>query len=177
MTITTGDLRNDRLFGNNKKLKCGPTSKPCGNACIPKAHKCRASWNKPVKAAAGALTVAGVGLTATMFLHPRAKARKAAAGLVAPVVNAGFGLGNMATGNQAGAAKNFADAALSGRNFGKNVKSLAHEYGVDIANAKGRVRNIWFKHRNHKQAKSGGFKFDSPIWAEGFSSPTTGELL
>ena len=40
--------RNDVFIGN-KKLNCGPNSKPCGNACIPKDHQCRASWNKPVK--------------------------------------------------------------------------------------------------------------------------------
>lgn len=45
--LEPGRTRSDVFIGN-KKLNCGPGSKPCGNTCIPKDHKCRASWNKPI---------------------------------------------------------------------------------------------------------------------------------
>lgn len=40
MSLTPASIRTDRIVGNNRKLNCGPGSKPCGNACIPKAHQC-----------------------------------------------------------------------------------------------------------------------------------------
>ena len=162
--LTASHFRDDAWIGNNKKLKCGPTSKPCGNACIPKRNKCRASWNKPVKAAAGALTIATLGVGATALFHPRARARQAARGIAEPVMHAGFGAANIARGNRTQAAKNFYNAATSGSKVYTNTKSLAQEYGTDLKNAGNRVRNAYYKSRNHRPARGGrvpGLHYDS----------------
>lgn len=157
--------RRDAFIGNNKKLKCGPGSKPCGNACIPKGHKCRASWNKPVKIAAGAAALTGAAIVGTAFLHPRSGMRRAAREIIEPTLQTGFGVGNVARGNWAGAAKNAANVAATGSNLGRNMRTLAEGYGTDIKNATSRARNAAFKWRHHRPAKRG----DSP-WAEGFGS-------
>lgn len=146
-------LRADRFIGNNNKLKCGPTSKPCGDACIPKNHKCRASWNKPVKAVKIGLTAGAVGLVATALIHPRTAMRGAARGLVEPLTNAGFGVGNIARGNQVQAAKNFADAALSAKNLKKNLNTLRVGYGQDVRNLGNRAKEAHFKWKHHRPAK------------------------
>lgn len=164
MALSAADFRNDLLVGNNKKLKCGPTSKPCGNACIPKGHKCRASWNKPIKAAAAVGGAAAVGITATAFFHPRARARNAARGMVEPAMQAGFGVGNIARGNRVGAAKNFLNVAVTGKDLGKNARTLAQEYGTDLKSAKNLIRNRFFKAKHHRRAKGGrvpGLHYDS----------------
>lgn len=161
--LTASHFRDDAFIGHGKQ-KCGPTSKPCGNACIPKKHKCRANWNKPVKVAAGALTLATLGVGATALLHPRARARNAARGIAEPVMHAGFGAANIARGNRVGAAKNFYNASTTGSKVFTNAKSLAEEYGTDIKNAGNRVRNVYYRMRNHRQAKGGrvpGLQYDS----------------
>ena len=46
---------------------------------------------------------------------------------------------------------------MSGKDFGKNAKSLAAEYGTDIKNARNKIRNAIFKRTHHKKAgKTGG---------------------
>lgn len=146
-------LRADRFLGNNRKLNCGPGSKPCGEACIPKNHKCRASWNKPVTAAKVGLTAGLVGLVATSLIHPRSTMRNAARGLVEPVTHSGFGIGNIASGNPIRAAKNFSDAAMAAQNFRGNVNTLRVGYSQDIRNLSGRVKEAHFKWKNHRKAK------------------------
>lgn len=163
MTLTPSTLRADAFIGN-KRLNCGPGSKPCGNACIPKDNKCRASWNKPVKLAAGTAAVVGAGLVGTALFHPRANMRRAAGEMFEPITQAGFGAANAAGGNWPGAAKNFANAALSGRNFGKNARTVAEGYGTDIRNTVNSARNAYFKWRHHRPAG----RRDS-IWATGFA--------
>jgi hypothetical protein len=91
MTLTPATIRTDAFIGSNKKLKCGPGSKACGNACIPKNHKCRASWNKPVKVAAGATVLTGAALLGTALFHPRSNMRRAAGEMLDPMAQAGFG--------------------------------------------------------------------------------------
>ena len=98
MTLTPLTVSADAFIGN-KKLNCGPNSKPCGNACIPKDHKCRASWNKPVKVAAGAAAITGAALVGTALFHPRANMRRAAGEVINPITQAGFGAANAAVGN------------------------------------------------------------------------------
>lgn len=147
------DKRKDAFVGNDKKLKCGPNSKPCGNACIPKNHKCRASWNKPVKALKAGAVIAGVGLVGTALFHKRANMRSAAMGLGEPVMHGGFALGNMAAGNKAQAAKNVANAMLSAKDFKKNVKTLGKGYGQDVSGVYAAAKRTVFKARHHRQAK------------------------
>lgn len=170
MTLTPATTRSDVFLGN-KKLNCGPNSKPCGNACIPKDHKCRASWNKPVKVAAAVGAAAGVGLVATAFLHKREGMRSAARASIEPLAQAGFAAGNAARGNWTGAAKNVANVAMTGRDLPKNLKTVAQGYGTDIKNLVNRGRNAAFKAKHHRQAKGGrvpGLNYDS-IWAVGFT--------
>jgi hypothetical protein len=169
MNLTPATVRADAFIGN-KKLNCGPGSKPCGNACIPKDHKCRASWNKPVKVAATVGAVAGVGLVATAFLHKRPGMRSAARASIEPLAQAGFAAGNLARGNFAAAANNAANVAMTGRELPKNLKSVAKGYGTDLKNLANRGRNASFKARHHRQAKGGrvpGLNYDS-VWAVGF---------
>lgn len=170
MTLTAAQLRTDRMVGNNKQLKCGPESKPCGNACIPKNHKCRASWNKPVKLVAGAAALTGAALVGTAFLHPRAGMRSAARAVIEPVVQAGFGAGNVARGNFVGAAKNMANVAATGQGLGRNLRTVAQGYGTDIRNGVNRVRGAAFKWKHHRPAK----KRRDAVWAVGFS-PEAGQ--
>jgi hypothetical protein len=144
--------RTDKWIGN-KDLNCGPGSKPCGNACIPKDHKCRASWNKPVKALKAAAVIGGVGLVGTAILHPRSGMRQAARGLMEPVMHGGFALGNVARGNFTGAAANVSNAGLSAGNFKQNATSLAKGYGTDIRNAGNRIKAAAFKWKHHRPAK------------------------
>lgn len=162
MTLTPATLRGDAFIGN-KKLNCGPGSKPCGNACIPKDHKCRASWNKPVKVAAGAAALTGAAIVGTAFLHPREGMRSAARQVIDPALQTGFGIGNVARGNWAGAAKNAANVAATGQGMGRNLRTLAQGYGTDIKGLYNKGREAAFKARHHRPAK----RRDS-IWAEGF---------
>lgn len=162
--LTADHFRDDAFVGNKKSLKCGPTSKKCGNACIPKSHKCRASWNKPVKVAA---TVAGVGaiaVGATALLHPRSGARRAARALIEPVTQAGFGAGNIARGNLVGASKNILNVVNTSKGVGRASRSLAREYGTDLRSLQNRFKRSLFKAKYHKRAKGGripGLKYDS----------------
>jgi len=170
MALTPANLRADVFLGN-KKLNCGPGSKPCGNACIPKDHQCRASWNKPVKAAAAVGAAAGVGLVATAFLHKRPGMRAAARASIEPLAQAGFAAGNAAAGNWIGAAKNVANAGMTGRDLPRNLRTIAQGYGTDIRNLANRGRNSTFKARYHRQAKGNrvpGLNYDS-VYASGFS--------
>lgn len=146
-------LRADRILGNNSKLRCGPGSKPCGEACIPKNHKCRASWNKPVMAVKVGLTAGAVGLVATALIHPRSAMKNAARGLVEPLTHTGFGVGNIARGNGVQAAKNFADAALSAKNLKGNLNTLRKGYSQDIRNLGYRAKEAHFKWKHHRKAK------------------------
>lgn len=152
MALTPSTVRRDAFIGN-KKLNCGPGSKPCGNACIPKGHKCRASWNKPIKLAAGAAALTGAAIVGTAFLHPRANMRNAARAVIEPTLQAGFGIGNVARGNWAGAAKNTANVAATGQGMGRNLRTIAEGYGTDIKGAVNRGRNAAFKWRHHRPAK------------------------
>lgn len=145
--------RKDAFVGNDKKLKCGPNSKPCGNACIPKNHRCRASWNKPVKALKAGAVIAGAGLVGTALFHKRANMRAAAAGLGEPVMHGGFALGNIAMGNKAQAAKNAANAMSSAQNFRKNVATLRKGYGQDVGSVYAAAKRAVFKARHHRQAR------------------------
>lgn len=155
--------RNDVFIGN-KKLNCGPNSKPCGNACIPKDHQCRASWNKPVKLAAGAAALTGAAIVGTAFLHPRSSMRSAARQTIEPALQTGFAVGNAARGNWAGAAKNAANVAATGQGMGRNLSTLGKGYASDIKALYNKGRNAAFKAKHHRSAK----RRDS-IWAEGFS--------
>jgi hypothetical protein len=155
--------RNDVFIGN-KKLNCGPNSKPCGNACIPKDHKCRASWNKPVKLAAGAAALTGAAIVGTAFLHPRSGMRAAARQTIEPALQTGFAVGNVARGNWVGAAKNAANVAATGQNIGSNLRILGKGYASDIKSIYNKGRNAAFKARHHRPAK----RRDS-IYAAGFS--------
>ena len=169
VNLTPATVRADAFIGN-KKLNCGPGSKACGNACIPKDNKCRASWNKPVKVAATVGAVAGVGLVATAFLYNRSGMRSAAQASIEPLAQAGFAAGNIARGNFAGAAKNAANVAMTGRELPKNLKYLAKGYGTDLQNVVNRGRSAAFKARYQRQAKGGrvpGLNYDS-VWAQGF---------
>lgn len=148
-----GAKRKDAFVGNDKKLKCGPNSKPCGNACIPKNHRCRASWNKPVKALKAGAVIAGAGLVGTALFHKRANMRAAAAGLGEPVMHGGFALGNIAMGNRAQAAKNAANAMSSAQNFRKNVTTLRKGYGQDVGSVYAAAKRAVFKARHHRQAR------------------------
>ena len=145
--------RKDAFVGNDKKLKCGPNSKPCGNACIPKNHRCRASWNKPVKALKAGAVIAGAGLVGTALFHKRANMRAAAAGLGEPVMHGGFALGNIAMGNRAQAAKNAANAVMSAKNFKRNVTTLGKGYGQDVGSVYAAAKRAVFKARHHRQAR------------------------
>ena len=129
--LTAGHFRKDWI-GNSRKQKCGPKSKPCGKACIPKNHKCRASWNKPVKAAALTTAVVGGAVAVTAIAHPQKSVRWAAQSLAKPLLHGGFAAGNAARGNLVGAANNFRDAVLSGRNFKRNLSKVARAYGTAI---------------------------------------------
>jgi hypothetical protein len=166
MTLTPSSIKpvqqRSDVFIGSKKLNCGPGSKPCGNVCIPKDHKCRASWNKPVKVAAGAAALTGAAIVGTAFLHPRSGMRNAARQIIQPAMEAGFGLGNVALGNWVGAAKNAANFAATSQGFGSNMRSLAEGYGTDIKGAVNRGRNAVHRWRYHRPARR-----DS-IWAEGF---------
>ena len=155
MSLTPATLRTDAFIGN-KKLNCGPSSKPCGNACIPKDHKCRASWNKPVKLAAGAAALTGAAIVGTAFLHPRSGMRAAARAVIEPALQTGFGVGNVARGNWVGAAKNAANVAATGQGMGRNLSTLAKGYGTDIKGIVKRARNTAFKRRDS-------------VWATGFA--------
>ena len=163
MAITPASLRIDAFVGN-KKLNCGQGSKPCGNACIPKDHKCRASWNKPVKIAAGAAAFTGAAIVGTAFLHPRAGMRGAAREVIEPALQTGFGLGYAIRGNWAGVAKNAANVASTGQGLGKNLRTIAEGYGTDIRNVANRAKDAHFKWRYHRPAK----RIDA-IYASGFS--------
>lgn len=163
MTLTPATLRTDVFIGN-KKLNCGPNSKPCGNACIPKDHKCRASWNKPVKLAAGAAALTGAAIVGTAFLHRRSGMRTAARQTIEPALQTGFAVGNVARGNWAGAAKNAANVAATGQNLGSNLRTLGKGYASDIKSIYNKGRNAAFKARHHRPAK----RRDS-IYATGFS--------
>lgn len=164
MDLTPSSVRADVFIGN-KKLNCGPGSKACGNACIPKDHKCRASWNKPVKLAAGAAALTGAAIVGTAFLHPRSGMRKAAREIIEPTLQTGFAAGNVARGNWTGAAKNAANVAATGQGLGRNMKTLAEGYGTDIKSLTNRARNAAFKARYHRPAKR-----RDTVWAEGFSA-------
>jgi|LauGreDrversion4_2_1035121.scaffolds.fasta_scaffold33169_4 hypothetical protein len=155
MTLTPATLRAD-VFVGNKKLNCGSTSKACGNACIPRDHQCRASWNKPVKLAAGAAALTGAAIVGTAFLHPRSGMRAAARAVVEPALQAGFGVGNVARGNWSGAAKNAANVAATGEGMGRNLSTLAKGYGTDIKGFVNRGRNAASKRRDS-------------VYADGFS--------
>lgn len=135
----------DRLDG--PQLECGPDSKRCGKACIPKWKKCRASWNKPVKLAAGAAALTGAVVAGTAFFHPRSEMRRAAASTLEPLLQSGFALGNTARGNTTGAVKNVVNAATSGQDLGKNAKTLARGYGEDLTNVYKRTKSL-FGHKN-----------------------------
>lgn len=148
----------------DKKLNCGPGSKQCGNACIPKSHKCRASWNKPVKAAAAVAGAAGLGLVGTAFLHKREGMRSAARSVIEPVAQAGFAAGNLARGNKAGAMNNVANVIATSKGAGKNLQYVAKGYGRDLQFALELGKNRYFKMRHHKQAKGGrvpGLNYDA----------------
>jgi hypothetical protein len=144
----TGFTPEHRL--DRKTLNCGPGSKQCGNACIPKDRKCRASWNKPVKAAAAIGGLAAAGLVGTALFHPRTNMRNAARGMIEPVMQGGFAAGNAARGNWGGAAKNMANAGLAAEGFGRNARTVASGYGTDIRNAKNRAKTAYFRWRNHR---------------------------
>lgn len=147
----------------DRKLNCGTGSKQCGNACIPKGNKCRASWNKPVKAAAFTAGAAGLGLVGTAFLHKRQSMRNAARQVIEPVTQAGFAAGNLARGNKAGAMKNMANMISTSRGAGKNLKFVAKGYGRDLKYALELGKNRYFKARYHKRAKGGrvpGLNYD-----------------
>ena len=163
MTLTPASFRLDAFVGN-KKLNCGPGSKPCGNACIPKDHKCRASWNKPIKVAAGAAAITGAALVGTAFLHPRSGMRSAAREVIQPALEAGFGLNNVTRGNWGGAAKNAANFVATGKGFGRNLKTIAEGYGTDIRNVTNRAKDAHFKWRYHRPVK----RIDT-VYASGFS--------
>lgn len=152
-------LRFDR-----RKLNCGPGTKQCGNACIPQSHKCRASWNKPVKAVATIGAIAGAGLVGTALFHPRSGMRNAARSMMEPVMQGGYAAGNAARGNWGGAAMNIANAAATSQGFGRNARTVAQGYGTDIRNAYNRGKTAAFKWRHHRQAKRG----PNP-WAAGFA--------
>ena len=136
----------------DRKPQCGPGSKPCGNACIPQDRKCRASWNKPVKAVAAIGGVAAAGLVGTALFHPRSNMRSAARGMIEPVLQGGFAAGNVARGNWGGAAKNVAYAGMAAEGFGRNARTVAAGYGTDIRNAKNRAKTAWFRWRHHRPA-------------------------
>lgn len=157
MNLTPATIRFDR------RLNCGPGSKQCGNACIPKSSKCRASWNKPVKALATVGAIAGAGLVGTALFHPRSGMRNAARGMMEPVMQGGFAAGNAARGNWGGAAKNMANAAATSQGIGRNARTVAQGYGTDISNVYNRAKTAVFKWRHHRPAK----RRDSP-WATGF---------
>lgn len=149
---------------DGRKLNCGPGTKQCGNACIPKDHKCRASWNKPVKALAAAGAIAGAGLVGTALFHPRAGMRNSARAMMEPVMQAGYAAGNVARGNWGGAAKNMANAAATSQGLGRNARNIARGYGTDLRNAYNKGKTAVFKWRHHRPAKGG----KSP-WAAGFA--------
>ena len=166
--LTAAHFRGDVFIGNKKSLKCGSNSKKCGNVCIPKDHKCRASWNKPVKAAAVAGGAAAVAVGATALFHPRARARNAARGIAEPVAQGGFAVANVARGNFVGASKNVLNASIAGRGFRKNARTLAQEYGTDLKRMRTSVSNRFkkasFKAKNHRRAKGGrvpGLNYDA----------------
>ena len=162
--LTADHFRDDVFVGNKKSLKCGPTSKKCGNACIPKSHKCRASWNKPVKVAATVAGVGAVAVGATALLHSRPAARAAARALIEPVTQAGFGAGNIARGNLVGASKNILNVVNTSKGVGRASRSLAREYGTDLKSLQNRFKRSSFKAKYHKRAKGGrvpGLKYDS----------------
>lgn len=161
MRLTPHTVTQDSVFGN-KKLNCGPQSKPCGKVCIPKDNQCRASWNKPVKAATGAAALVGAGVVGTALFHPRERVRTSAQKLIDPVLQGGFAINNIARGDLPAAANNIAHAALLGGDIGKNVRSLAAGYGTDIKAGYNKAKEAYFKFRHHRQAKK-----DS-IWANGF---------
>lgn len=165
MTLTPQTIRADGLLGN-KKLNCGPGSKPCGGACIPKDHKCRASWNKPVKIARNVAVLTGAAVVGTALFHPREKMRNAARNTLEPVLQAGYALGNTARGNFSGATVNVANIGLTAKNLGGNARTLAEGYGTDIRNIYNRGKEAVFKMRHHRPAA----KRDS-IYATGFTAP------
>jgi hypothetical protein len=170
MALTPALVRSDRFLGN-KKLNCGPGSKPCGNACIPRNHKCRASWNKPVKAAATVGAIGGAALLGTALLHPRPNMRRAAMGMVEPIRQGAYAAGNAARGNWGGAAMNMANMAASSQGLGRNARTVVSGYGADIQNLYRRGKEAAFKAKNHRQAKGGrvpGLNYDS-VWASGFA--------
>lgn len=160
MALTRKDI-----LGNSSKLNCGPTSKPCGNACIPKDKKCRASWNKPVKAAATVAAVAGAGLVGTAVFHKRGEMRRAARGLVEPALQVGFGLGNAARGNVAGATKNLMNVTETAREVPSHIRTLKTGYGKDLNALKQKAKRAYFKAKHHRPAA----KRRDSIWAEGFA--------
>lgn len=165
MTLSPTSLRVDAFIGN-KNLNCGPGSKPCGNACIPKDHKCRASWNKPVKLAAAAATLTAAGVGATALFHKRTEMRQAARELAFPAINTAFAGGNISRGNVAAAAANMYHAAEGARNVKANVSTLARGYGSDIRGLVNRGREAAFKWKHHRPAAkrkdtyAKGFKVD-----------------
>lgn len=165
MTLTPAAVHTDAFIGN-KKLNCGPGSKPCGNACIPKDHKCRASWNKPVKLAAAAATLTAAGVGATALFHKRAEMRQAARELAFPAINTAFAAGNIARGNIASAAANMYHAAEGARNVKENINTLARGYGSDIRGLVNRGREAVYKWKHHRPAAkrrdtyARGFKVD-----------------
>lgn len=164
MSLTPATVRQDRFIGN-KKLNCGPGSKPCGGACIPKGNKCRASWNKPVKAAAAVAGATTLGLVATGLFHKRAPMRQAAWGTMEPAMQAGFAMGNIARGNPGGAAKNVANVFMSSQNLGPNLRTLKEGYGQDLRWLHGKAKEAAFKAKHHRPAKK---RRDSDFWADGF---------
>lgn len=139
----------------DRKLNCGPGSKQCGNACIPKSKKCRASWNKRVKAAALTATAAGLGLVGTAYLHKRSGMRQAARRVIQPVAQAGLAFENIAQGNMLGAAKNVAKVITTSKGAGKDLKFIAKGYGRDLKYALELGKNRYFKARHHKRARGG----------------------
>jgi hypothetical protein len=166
MTLTPSSVRADAFIGN-KKLNCGPNSKPCGNACIPKAHKCRASWNKPVKVAAGAAALTGAAVIGTAFLHKRPSMRQAAREVIEPTLYAGFAANNVVRGNWPAASRNIANAIAAGRYLKRNFETLAEGYGTDVRGLVNRARGTAFKLRYHRPAK----RRDS-VFAPGFELDT-----
>ena len=133
---------------SDAQLKCGPESKRCGNACIPKWKKCRASWNKPVKALAGAAALTGAAVAGTALFHRRSEMRNAARGMMNPIVQTGFAAGNLARGNTPGAANNAVNVAASAEGFGGNAKTVVQGYGKDLKNLHKRGKQIFSKNKS-----------------------------
>jgi len=93
--------------------------------------------------------------------------RQAAREVIEPTLQAGFAAGNVARGNWPGAAINIANVAATGRNMGRNLRTLSEGYGTDIRGLVNRARGTAFKLRYHRPAK----RRDS-VFAPGFELDT-----